>query len=73
MGGNGGQSFYRRDEQSVGKGSDPKIGSVSCFGWFGFSLAAHTAVLVLYLHTFFSPVTFDVIKRTSEPVIVPRS
>ncbi len=25
MGGNGGQSFYRRDEQSVGKRSDPKL------------------------------------------------
>ena len=52
---NGGQAFYRRDELSVGKGSDPKLVR---FPWFSFFFAgSHSSCSKLLLHFFF-PVCF---------------
>jgi hypothetical protein len=55
MGGNGGQSFYRRDELSTGKRSDPK--SVRFFRsvFFRGELLLHSVPALL---RFFFPVCF---------------
>jgi hypothetical protein len=40
MGGNGGQSFYRRDELSVAKAIRSEMGSVFSFGFLQGEIAA---------------------------------
>jgi hypothetical protein len=72
MGGNGGQSFYRRDELSVAKAIRSEMGSVYSFGFLQGEIAAALCTVCFpgHLSTLVVIVLIPLRRRSSFPLVL---